>query len=64
MRKVNIANYVINDLANRFNCVEHSDFNNDIVSVVAENWHKKHFVSVNKEIKHHHDSAFYGKILM
>ena len=57
MKKVNIANYVINDLANRFNCIEHIDFNSDIVSVVAENWHKKHYVSINKNIKQHHNNS-------
>jgi hypothetical protein len=57
MQKVNIANYTINDLANRFNCAEHTDFNSDIVSVVAENWHKKHFVSSDKSIKQHHKTS-------
>ncbi len=64
MEKVNIANYVINDLANRFNCAEHIDFNSDIVSAVAERWHKKHFISGAKTIKHHHKNIHSSSFLM
>ncbi len=64
MKKANIANYVITDLANRFNCVEHATFNNDIVSVVAENWHKKHFVSSASNLKHHHKDINSTSFLM
>lgn len=56
MNKVNIANYVVYDLANRFNCVELSDMESEIVGIVAENWHKKHFVGGSKNIKHTHNN--------
>ena len=55
MSKVNIANYVIYDLANRFNCVEHCGIDNEIIDMVAEHWHKRHSVQLNKDIKHHHE---------
>ena len=54
MKKVNIANYVIYDLANKFSNIKHSDVDSDIVDMVAENWHKKHFISAPNEAKHHH----------
>lgn len=56
MNKVNIANYVVYDLANRFNCIEHSDMESEIVGLVAETWHKKHFVGGAKNIKHNHSN--------
>ncbi len=43
MNKVNIANYVVYDLANRFSV---SEQNNDVVELIAEDWHKKHFITV------------------
>ena len=53
MNKVNIANYVVYDLSNRFNTVEHCNMDNEIIGLVAENWHKKHFITgINKNIKH------------
>lgn len=64
MSKVNIANYVIYDLANRFNFAEYSDIDNEIVGMVAESWHKKHFVSDCKNIKHNHDNHIYKKIII
>lgn len=58
MNKVNIANYIVYDLSNRFNTVEHCNFDNEIIGLVAENWHKKHFVaSVNKNIKHRNNDT-------
>lgn len=56
MNKVNIANYVVYDLANRFNFIEHHDMESEIVGIVAENWHKKHFVDGSKNIKHNHSN--------
>ncbi len=56
MNKVNIANYVVYDLANRFNCIEHNDIESEIVGLVAETWHKKHFVGGSKNIKHNHNN--------
>ena len=35
MNKVNIANYVVYDLANRFSV---SEQNNDVVELIAEDW--------------------------
>lgn len=54
MSKVNIANYVVYDLQNRFNCIENNDLDSEIVGMVAEHWHKKHFVSGSKNVKHNH----------
>ena len=55
MKKVDIANYVIFDLANRFNNSNPVGVDNEIVDMVAENWCKKHFVSVPRDVKQHHD---------
>ena len=55
MNKVNIANYVIYDLANRFNCVEHCNTDNELIDMVAEHWHKRHSIQTNRSIKHHHE---------
>ena len=51
MNKVNIANYIVYDLANRFNFAEHHEMDSELVGMVADNWHKKHFVSGSKNIK-------------
>lgn len=64
MSKLNIANYVVYDLANRLNCLEHNSMDNEIVGLVAENWHKKHFVSINKSIKLNHSEDTYQKSLI
>jgi len=62
MQKVNIANYVIYDLANRFHGTTAMD--SDIIDVVAENWHKKHFVSVPHGIKQHHNEIVRQKFII
>ena len=49
MHKVNIANYVVFDIANRFNLDENRDMDAELVEMVANAWHKKHFVSGAKE---------------
>lgn len=64
MVKVNIANYTVYDLQNRFNCIEHSDIDKEIINIVADNWHKKHFVSGNKDIKHTHNDHIVQKFLI
>lgn len=64
MSKVNIANYVVYDLANRFNFVENNDMNNELVGMVAENWHKKHFVSGSKDVKFHHNERIHQKFMI
>lgn len=64
MGKVNIANYVVYDLQNRFNCIEHNDTDKEIIGMIADNWHKKHFVSGNKTIKHHHNEVIKQKFLI
>ena len=40
MNKVNIANYIVYDLANRFNFAEHHEMDSELVGMVADNWHK------------------------
>lgn len=64
MSKVNIANYVVYDLQNRFNCVDKNDIDNEIVGMVAENWHKKHFVSGSKGIKYNHSESIRQKFMI
>lgn len=56
MSRVNIANYVIYDLANRFNCVEHCGIDNELIDIVAEHWHKHHSIKINNNIKNHHQT--------
>ena len=57
MNKVNIANYTIYDLANKFNTAECYNIDNNIVGLIADNWHKKHFIGgVNKEVKNRKDN--------
>ena len=64
MNKVNIANYIIYDLANHFNETASSDIDRDIVNFVAESWHKKHYVSVSHDIKNHHNDRIRQKFMM
>lgn len=64
MSKVNIANYVVYDLQNRFNCVDNNMMDSEIVGMVAENWHKKHFVSGSKGIKYNHNDSIHQKFMI
>lgn len=65
MNKVNIANYVIYDLSNRFNVAEHNNIDDDIVGLIAEDWHKKHFVTgLNKNIKFNHNKKISQKFII
>jgi len=54
MKKINIANFVIYDLANRFNGNFQPEMDREIVDMVAEHWCKKHFVSASHPPKQHH----------
>jgi len=55
MKKINIANFVIYDLANRFNGNFQPEMDREIVDLVAENWGKKHFISApHTQNKYHH----------
>ena len=64
MRKMDIANYVIYDLANRFNFLEHADMDKEFVNMVAENWHRRHFISGPKDIKMHHSTSLHHKSIL
>jgi hypothetical protein len=64
MNKVNIANYVIYDLANRFHGTAHADMDMEMTDFVAETWHKKHFVSAPHGIKQHHNENLHRKFLI
>lgn len=64
MNKVNIANYVIYDLANRFHGTSSSDRNDEIIDMVIDTWHKKHFVSVSHGIKQHHSEQLNRKFII
>ena len=64
MNKVNIANYIVYDLANRFNFAEHHDMDSELVGMVAANWHKKHYVSGSKNIKFNHREQIRQKFMI
>lgn len=64
MKKINIANVIIYDLANKFNNTGYLDANSDIVDLVAENWCRKHFVSTSHGIKHNHDEHNHQRFLI
>ncbi len=64
MSKVNIANYVVYDLANRFNFMDHNAMENELVGVVADSWNKKHFVSGGKNIKFNHSEQIRQKFMV
>lgn len=59
MNKVNIANYVICDLANKFN------IDDDIVGLIADDWNKKHFVTTkNNGVKFNHNKKISQKFII
>ena len=63
MNKVNIANYVVFDLSNRFNSIEKSGFDNELIGIVAENWHKKHFIPCDsKSLKQRHSQKSWRQV--
>lgn len=51
MHKINVANYVIFDLANRLNFADDPDMDSQLVQLVADDWHKRHFVPVIKKVQ-------------
>lgn len=64
MKKVNIANFVIYDLANRFNSSTHLDMDKEFVDLVAEHWYKKHFVSASRDIQNHHNECIHHRYII
>lgn len=64
MSKVNIANFVIYDLASRFNFVENHELDSEIVGLVADNWNRKHFVSGDKNLKFNHNKNIRQKFMI
>ena len=64
MKKIDIANYVIYDLANRFIGNDVTDLNSEIVNLVADTWCKKHFVSVKHGLYHHHNEKLNRKFII
>lgn len=65
MNKVNIANYVVYDLSNKFSGLDNGGFNNEIVEMIANNWHKKHYVDgINKNVKHRYNEKIRQTFLM
>lgn len=65
MNKVNIANYVVYDLSNKFSGLDNGGFNNEIVEMIANSWHKKHYVDgINKNVKHRYNEKIRQTFLM
>ncbi len=64
MSNVNIANFVVYDLASQFNFVENHELDNEIVGLVADHWNKKHFVSGTKNLKFNHSSNIRQKFII
>ena len=57
MSKLNIANYFVYDIANKFNCLDAPFGDKEITGMVADAWNKKHFVSgIYSTAKHHEDN--------
>ncbi len=55
MTQANIANYVVFDTAEKFNCTEPDQIEKEIVDIIADNWAKKHFVTTVRDRRFHHD---------
>ena len=65
MNKVNIANYIVYDLSNRLNTIEHNNIDDDIVGLIAEDWHRKHFVAgFSKNVKFNHNKIISQKFII
>ena len=65
MNKVNIANYIVYDLSNRFNTAELNNIDDNIINMIAEDWHKKHFVAgFSKNIKINHPKQISQKFII
>ncbi len=64
MSKVNIANFVVYDLASKFNFAENRELDSEIVGLVADNWNKKHFVSGDKNLKFKYSKNIRRKFLI
>jgi hypothetical protein len=62
MSKINIMNYVVSDLANRFNFSENVNTDRELVDLVEECWQKKHVVLLNKNAKFHYKPERKGKL--
>lgn len=65
MNKPNIANYIIFDLSNHFIDTQKENLDNELIGLLAENWHKKHFIPApQKNICHHHDNSIKSSLFM
>ena len=62
--KVNVANYLIGDLTNRFPIKNSGAIDNDIIDVMVDNWSQKQYLTsnINLTFSNHKDRK--SKFLM
>ena len=64
MVKVNVAQYVIHDLLNRFPLNEEMLADEDIIEALVERWSKNKYITPNPTLKHNHGKIHNQRYLM
>lgn len=64
MIKVNVANYIINDLSKRFPMQNETVVDSEIIDVVLKNWSNKRYVAPNASVKPRHVPPQHNLYLM
>ncbi len=64
MMKVNVANYIIQDLSKRFPMHNESIVDNDIIDVLVDRWSNRRYVAPNASVKLHHQPPHNNLYLM
>lgn len=64
MIKVNVANYIINDLSKRFPMQNETIIDSEIIDVVVNRWSNRRYVAPNTTIHQHHQPPHTNLYLM
>lgn len=54
MIKVNVANYIINDLSKRFPMQNEGVVDTEIIDVLIDRWSNRHYITPNNAVKRNH----------
>ena len=64
MTKVDVANYMIQDLSRKFPLQEEGIVDEEIIDILVDSWSKKRYITPNSSLKFHHQPQGFQKYLM
>lgn len=62
--KANVANYIIQEMSNRFPMCSDDIVNTDLIDMVIDDWSNNRFMSYGNDFRFHHKSLAPEKYLM